>query len=115
MPEGWSYEFIQNTVDTNYIVIPVNPEKLSPEELEMINGGCFFVAAVIFIASVVAVAGAAVAVVAAVAVAAVVAAAVAAATAGMVLNMLAINNVAVVETMGFSDTGKGFEEMYGWI
>lgn len=52
LPEGWSYEFIQNTSDTNYIAIPMNPEKLSPEELEMVNGGCVFgliVAAALFV------------------------------------------------------------------
>ena len=54
MPEGWSMEFIQNSADANYIVIPHNPEKLTPEELEMINGGfilgpVFIVAAAVLI------------------------------------------------------------------
>ena len=115
MPEGWSYEFIQNTVDTNYIVIPVNPEKLSPEELEMINGGCFFIAAVVVIVSVVAAAGVAVVAIAAVAVAAAVAGVAAVVTAGAILNIVVANNVGVIETMGFSDAGKGFGEFYGKI
>lgn len=38
--EGWSWQFIQNTEDINYIVIPICPDSLSPEELEMVNGGC---------------------------------------------------------------------------
>lgn len=38
--EGWSWQFIQNTENVNYIVIPVCPDSLSPEELEMVNGGC---------------------------------------------------------------------------
>lgn len=38
--EGWSWQFIQNTETTNYVVIPICPDSLSPEELEMVNGGC---------------------------------------------------------------------------
>ncbi|MCR4739384.1 MAG: hypothetical protein K5886_03880 [Lachnospiraceae bacterium] len=47
--DGWKYEIYQNTPDKYYIVIPHSPEDLSPEELEMVNGGCFF-AAFIFVA-----------------------------------------------------------------
>lgn len=38
--EGWKYEIYQNTADTIYMPIPICPESLSPEELEMVNGGC---------------------------------------------------------------------------
>lgn len=38
--EGWKYEIYQNTEDTIYMPIPICPESLSPEELEMVNGGC---------------------------------------------------------------------------
>ena len=40
--EGWKFEIYQNTHDKVYIVIPPNPDDLSPEELDMVNGGCFF-------------------------------------------------------------------------
>ncbi|SEL90176.1 hypothetical protein SAMN04487770_12048 [Butyrivibrio sp. ob235] len=53
--DGWKYEIYQNTPDKFYIVIPHSPENLSPEELEMVNGGCFF-AVLIFVAEVVALA-----------------------------------------------------------
>lgn len=49
LPEGWSMEFIQNTADTNYLVIPLNPEKLTPEELEMINGGFVLITPGVFL------------------------------------------------------------------
>lgn len=59
--DGWKYEIYQNTPDKFYIVIPHSPENLSPEELEMVNGGCFFavfffVAESVFLASTAAVA-----------------------------------------------------------
>lgn len=41
----------------DYIVIPASPEELTPEELEMINGGCGFLG-VILVAGFVIVAGA---------------------------------------------------------
>ena len=53
--DGWKYEIYQNTPDKFYIVIPHSPEHLSPEELEMVNGGCFF-AVFIFVAEAVALA-----------------------------------------------------------
>ena len=40
--DGWKYEIYQNTPDKFYIAIPHSPDNLSPEELEMVNGGCFF-------------------------------------------------------------------------
>lgn len=49
IPEGWSMEFIQDSADTCNIVIPQNPEKLTPEELEMINGG--FILGPLFVAA----------------------------------------------------------------
>lgn len=42
IPENWSFKFIQNTEDINYIVIPMSPENLTPEELEFVNGCGFF-------------------------------------------------------------------------
>ncbi len=53
--DGWKYEIYQNTPDKYYIAIPHSPEDLSPEELEMVNGGCFF-AVLIFVAETVAIA-----------------------------------------------------------
>ena len=104
LPEGWSLEFIQNTVDTNYIMIPLNPEKLTPEELELINGG--FIIATVFLIVCVAVAavGAAVAVAAGVvyvvaagvAVGAAVAAAAAVAHVAALVNTVALGNVHTV-------------------
>ncbi len=57
IPEGWSIQLLQNTEDVDYIVIPASPEELTPEELEMINGGCGFLG-VILVAGFVIVAGA---------------------------------------------------------
>lgn len=48
--EGWSYQIYQNTADTVYLPIPISPENLSPEELEMVNGGCLILAVVVLIA-----------------------------------------------------------------
>lgn len=42
IPENWCIKFIQNTEDINYIVIPMSPENLTPEELEFVNG-CGFI------------------------------------------------------------------------
>lgn len=44
--EDWSWKFVQNTEDIVYLAIPLCPEKLSPEELEMVNGGCILIALV---------------------------------------------------------------------
>jgi len=44
--EGWKYEIYQNTENTIYIPIPLCPESLTAEELEMINGGCLVAALV---------------------------------------------------------------------
>ncbi len=49
IPEGWSIQFLQNTEDVNYIVIPSSPEEMTPEELEMINGGCGFLGIVLIV------------------------------------------------------------------
>lgn len=38
--EGWSWQLYQNSEDTYYIPIPLCPENLTPEELELVNGGC---------------------------------------------------------------------------
>ena len=56
--EGWKWEVYQNTEDVNYLVIPHSPENLSPEELEMINGGCAIAMAVFLIGAVLLVVGA---------------------------------------------------------
>lgn len=42
IPENWSIKFIQNTEDVNYIVIPMSPENLTPEELEFVSGCGFW-------------------------------------------------------------------------
>lgn len=42
IPENWCIKFIQNTEDISYIVIPMSPENLTPEELEFVNGCGFF-------------------------------------------------------------------------
>lgn len=36
----WSWQLYQNTEDTYYVPIPLCPENLTPEELELVNGGC---------------------------------------------------------------------------
>lgn len=64
IPEGWSIQLLQNTEDVDYIVIPSSPEEMTPEELEMINGGCGFlgfvlVAGFVFVAGAVVFMGAA--------------------------------------------------------
>lgn len=43
--DGWKFVTYQNTPNKFYIVIPHCPEDLSPEELEMVNGGCFILVA----------------------------------------------------------------------
>lgn len=50
IPAGWNLSFIQNTEDVNYLVLPVSPENLTPEELEYVSGGGFFFATDVFIA-----------------------------------------------------------------
>ncbi|MCR4923001.1 MAG: hypothetical protein K5931_03215 [Lachnospiraceae bacterium] len=50
--EGWKWEVIQNTEDTYYLAIPISPEKLTPEELEMVNGGCLIFAIVFLVQSI---------------------------------------------------------------
>ena len=42
--EDWKWQIYQNTEDVLYIPIPLCPEKLTPEELEMVNGGCIIFA-----------------------------------------------------------------------
>ncbi len=49
--EGWKWEIYQNTEDVYYLAIPVSPENLTPEELEMVNGGCI-IAAIFFLVGV---------------------------------------------------------------
>ncbi len=49
IPEGWSMQIVQSTEDTVYLAIPVCPDNLTPEELELINGGCGFLG-VVFVA-----------------------------------------------------------------
>lgn len=110
LPEGWSLEFIQNTVDTNFIMIPLNPEKLSPEELELVNGGFIIGTVFLIVAVCVAAVGAAVAVAAGVvyvvaagvAVGAVIAAAAAVAHVAALVNTVAIGNV---HTVGWGGSG----------
>lgn len=53
--DGWKYEIYQNTPNKYYISIPQCPENLTPEELEMVNGGCIF-AVFFFVAETVALA-----------------------------------------------------------
>lgn len=73
--EGWSWQIYQDTEDTFNVPIPLCPENLTPEELEMVNGGCLIfslvflfvaVATATNIAGVVWVAGAAITIAAAV-------------------------------------------------
>ena len=42
--EGWKWEIYQCTEDVIYMPIPLCPENLTPEELEMVNGGCLLFA-----------------------------------------------------------------------
>ena len=35
--EGWSWQIYQNTEDTFYLPLPICPENLSPEELELVH------------------------------------------------------------------------------
>lgn len=44
--EGWKWEIYQNTEKIVYLPIPLCPENLTPEELEMVNGGCLILAIV---------------------------------------------------------------------
>ncbi|MDO4188734.1 MAG: hypothetical protein Q4D29_07060 [Lachnospiraceae bacterium] len=44
--EDWKWEIYQNTENIVYIPIPLCPENLTPEELEMVNGGCLVLALV---------------------------------------------------------------------
>ncbi|MBR2793279.1 MAG: hypothetical protein IKE16_01430 [Solobacterium sp.] len=41
----WKWQIYQNNPNTVYLPIPLCPEKLTPEELEMVNGGCLLFAA----------------------------------------------------------------------
>ena len=43
--EGWKWEVYQCTEDVIFMPIPLCPENLTPEELEMVNGGCLLFAA----------------------------------------------------------------------
>lgn len=47
IPEGWTYQIVQNTEDTIYFPIPLSPENLTPEELELVNGGCLILVFII--------------------------------------------------------------------
>ncbi len=49
--EDWKWEVYQNTEDLLYLPIPLCPENLSPEELEMVNGGCIIAAIFFFVAA----------------------------------------------------------------
>ena len=49
--EDWSWKFVQNTEDIVYLAIPLCPETLTPEELEMVNGGCILIALVFLFAA----------------------------------------------------------------
>lgn len=60
IPAGWNLSFIQNTEDISYLVLPVSPENLTPEELEYVSGGGFFLVNDIFIYAATAIAAAAV-------------------------------------------------------
>lgn len=42
--DGWCYSIYQNTEDTYYVPIPLCPDNLTPEELELVNGGCLIFA-----------------------------------------------------------------------
>lgn len=55
--EDWKWEIYQCTEDLIYMPIPLCPENLTPEELEMVNGGCLLLAAFfVFVAEAVGVA-----------------------------------------------------------
>lgn len=43
--EDWKWQIYQCTEDIIYMPIPLCPENLTPEELEMVNGGCLLLAA----------------------------------------------------------------------
>ncbi len=49
--EDWKWEVRQSTEDVFYLPIPLSPENLSPEELEMVNGGCIIAAIFFFVAA----------------------------------------------------------------
>lgn len=49
IPDGWSYMVVQNTEDVINMPIPLSPENLSPEELELVNGGCLIFGLVIVV------------------------------------------------------------------
>lgn len=51
--DGWKELIYQNTADKYYIAIPHCPDSLTPEELEMVNGGCFFAVFILIAQSVV--------------------------------------------------------------
>lgn len=48
--EDWSWVTYQNTEKKTYIPIPISPDSLTPEELEMINGGCLAIGAFFVVA-----------------------------------------------------------------
>ncbi|MCR5107161.1 MAG: hypothetical protein K6B28_03275 [Lachnospiraceae bacterium] len=43
--EDWKWQIYQCTEDVIYMPIPLCPDNLTPEELEMVNGGCLLFAA----------------------------------------------------------------------
>lgn len=47
--KDWSWQIYQNTEDTYYVPIPLCPENLTPEELELVNGGCLLFAIFFFV------------------------------------------------------------------
>lgn len=55
--DGWKELVYQNTPDKFYISIPHCPDNLTPEELEMLNGGCIIAVFVFVIQSIFAAAG----------------------------------------------------------
>jgi len=50
LPEGWEMRILQNTAEKRFLVLPFSPEELTPEELEMVTGGGFFVGKVFIVA-----------------------------------------------------------------
>ena len=52
IPDGWSYTIVQNTENVINMPIPVSPENLTPEELELVNGGCLIFGLVFVIVTV---------------------------------------------------------------
>ena len=47
--EDWCWMTYQNTKNKTYLPIPLSPESLTAEELEMVNGGCIIVGVVFLV------------------------------------------------------------------